>query len=173
MGVVRAYNWLQSGNTSLQATFVLGIILLHQMLCYFQLLWVNTLLSRPLPLWITPCIITEHQCKWRLHKEILPSLILREWHQDMVFQNFETIFCYQTPIDAALEISWHYVTLCTFSHLYDKTDTPANNKMDPDVQGTLLMQLFIQVFNPNSQYKDYWLGSLATPRINCYNKQPS
>lgn len=54
----------------------------------------------------------------------------------MVFQIFETFFCYHTPIDATLEISPHYDTLCTFSQLYYRRDTPANNKMDPDVQGT-------------------------------------
>lgn len=111
------------------------IILLHPMLVYFLLPWVGKLLSRPLPWWISPSIIIEHQSKWRLYKET-PTLWF--WETDTKTWFFRSLkhFLLSNPIDAALEISWHYVTLCTLGQFYNKRVTSGNDKMDPDVQGT-------------------------------------
>lgn len=97
-------------------------ILLNGMLVYFLLLWVETLLSLPLPRWIVPGFylvsLFEHQYK--------ESLTLWFWETDTKTWCFTSLrhFPLSNPIDAALVIPWHYVPWCTFSHLYD---TPANN----------------------------------------------
>lgn len=82
------------------------IILLQQMLvCFLPLTW-----------WISTFIIIENQCKWRLYKE---SLALWFWETDTKTWWFRSLryFLLLNPINAALGISWHCVTECTFGQL--------------------------------------------------------
>lgn len=84
------------------------------LLCYIWLrrLWVDKLVSLPLLWWISPCMMSEHQCKMVSLKRRLCSLILNDWHPNLTF-TIDVLdswkhYCYQTQFKLAS---------CTFGQL--------------------------------------------------------